>query len=67
MRSKSMASSVFADRTKGQLLRHIAGGATIYSVVVVLSRRGFLLLPIYWRFLTPADFGIVGIVGLTQK
>lgn len=62
-----MASSVFADRTKGQLLRHIAGGATIYSVVVVLSRvGGFLLLPIYWRFLTPADFGIVGIVGLTQ-
>ncbi|MFC5299818.1 lipopolysaccharide biosynthesis protein [Azospira restricta] len=48
-------------------MKHLAGGATIYGMVVVASRLGwFILLPVYWKFLTPTDFGVIGIVILTQ-
>jgi O-antigen/teichoic acid export membrane protein len=58
---------MFATSTKGQLLRHLAGGASIYSVAVVASRLcTFILLPIFWKYLSPSDFGIIGIITLTQ-
>lgn len=42
-------------------LRKIFKGASIYSIGEVLVKAsGFFLIPVYTRFLTPVDFGIVG-------
>ena len=42
-------------------LLSVAKGATIYSVgQIMIKAAGFLLLPLYARFLSPRDFGIIG-------
>jgi len=42
-------------------LTSVAKGATIYSIGQMFTKAaGFLLLPLYARFLTPKDFGIIG-------
>lgn len=46
----------------GRLVKH----AGIYGVGVVLSKSvGFLLIPLYTRFLTPADYGVLELLDLT--
>ncbi|WP_124553132.1 lipopolysaccharide biosynthesis protein [Methylophilus methylotrophus] len=58
---------MFASSSKGKLLKHLAEGASTYGFAVVASRLcTFILLPIYWKYLSPADFGIIGIITLTQ-
>jgi O-antigen/teichoic acid export membrane protein len=53
-------------------LRSILRGSSIFAVGQILTRAtGFFLIPIYTRFLTPEDYGIIGIlsvvVGLTTS
>ncbi len=46
----------------GRLVKH----AGIYGVGVVLTKSvGFLLIPLYTRFLTPADYGVLELLDLT--
>jgi len=46
----------------GRLAKH----AGIYGVGVILTKSvGFLLIPLYTRFLTPADYGVLELLDLT--
>ena len=46
-------------------LRSVLRGSSIFAVGQVLTRAtGFFLIPIYTRFLTPEDYGIIGILGV---
>lgn len=48
-------------------LRRLAGYSALYTVVAVLARgSGFLLLPLYTRYLDPAQYGIVAAAGLVS-
>ena len=39
------------------------GHASIYAAGNILRQiAGFLMLPVYTRFLTPADYGVVGLM-----
>lgn len=59
---------MFVDHTKGQLIRYLTTDVTIYSVLVIGSRLGmFILLPVYFAYLTPADFGVIGIITVSQS
>ena len=45
--------------------KKIIGHASIYFLANILRRAiGFLMLPIYTRFLTPADFGTLELLGM---
>lgn len=47
-------------------MRQLGRNALIYGLGVVLSRAAsFIMLPIYTRFLTPADYGIVELLEVT--
>ncbi|MBA3975883.1 MAG: hypothetical protein C0504_16885 [Candidatus Solibacter sp.] len=47
------------------LLRRILEGAAAYSVAMLVGRMAsFLLLPLYTRYLTPADYGVLELVDL---
>ena len=42
-------------------------GATFYGMSVAVAKLGnFLILPFFWHALSPADFGLVGIIQLVQ-
>ncbi len=44
----------------GVAVRELAGSSAVYGLASILTRAlTFLLLPVYTRFLTPADYGIV--------
>ena len=59
--------AVYARLTQFELARRFFSNAGLYGVSIVLTRAGWLvLLPIYWQWLTPADFGIIGIAQLIQ-
>lgn len=46
----------------GQVGKHVV----IYGVGMVLSKAiGFIMLPIYTRFLTPADYGVMELIQMT--
>ena len=50
--------------TRGFLMR-LAGHSAIYGLLGILVRLGnLLLLPLYWRHIEPAGFGILGIAEL---
>jgi glycosyltransferase involved in cell wall biosynthesis len=47
----------------GRLVKHTG----IYGLGTILSRSvGFLLIPLYTRFLTPADYGVLELLDLTM-
>lgn len=47
-------------------LRSIGGHALIYGIGMLVNRAiGFVMLPVYTRYLTPADYGIVNLVEQT--
>ena len=46
-------------------LRSVLRGSSIFAVGQILTRAtGFFLIPIYTRFLTPEDYGIIGILSV---
>ena len=46
-------------------LRSAIKGSAIYTIGQFLTRAiGFILIPIYTRFLTPDDYGIIGIINV---
>jgi O-antigen/teichoic acid export membrane protein len=48
------------------MLRDILKKTSVYSVAMVASRAmSFLLLPIYTRYLTPGDYGVMELLDLT--
>jgi len=50
------------------MFRDIAKKSAIYSLVPVINRgASFLLLPIYTRVLTPADYGVMELLDLTSN
>lgn len=50
-----------------QKLRGLSKDLAIYGVGdVAVSVAGFLLLPIYVRFLTPGDYGVLGLLGSVE-
>lgn len=52
---------------KGPLWRRILAGTAAYSVAMLLSRAAsFFLLPVYTRYLTPADYGVLEIIDFTM-
>ncbi|MDY6896187.1 MAG: oligosaccharide flippase family protein, partial [Thermotogota bacterium] len=52
-----MASNEF-----GFLLKH----STIYGISTVLSQAiGFIMLPVYTRYLTPKDYGVLNLIEIT--
>jgi O-antigen/teichoic acid export membrane protein len=47
--------------------RHLLRHSVFYSIPGLAQRLiGFLLIPLYTRFLTPADYGILALAGLLQ-
>ena len=47
--------------------RHLLRHSVFYSIPGVAQRLvGFLLIPLYTRFMTPADYGILALAGLLQ-
>ena len=49
-------------------LKKTAGYAGIYAIGALLNRGiGFIMLPVYTRFLTPADYGVVELLALTVE
>lgn len=58
---------MYQSLSKHRLFARFLSSAAVYGVSLVLTRGGWLLLlPIFWTRLTPADYGIVGIVQMTQ-
>jgi O-antigen/teichoic acid export membrane protein len=50
-----------------QLLSRFFGYSFSYGALNLLTKLGgFLLFPILWRFLTPADYGIIGMAAVIQ-
>ena len=48
---------------KSSSLRHMVGHASIYAAGNIMRQLvGFLMLPIYTRYLTPADYGVIGLM-----
>jgi O-antigen/teichoic acid export membrane protein len=51
-----------------QLLKRLATSVSVYSVGVFATRFGALLLvPIYWRVLTPGDYGILAVATIVTS
>ncbi|MFX0142190.1 MAG: lipopolysaccharide biosynthesis protein, partial [Candidatus Hodarchaeota archaeon] len=47
-----------------KLLRH----SSVYSIGNLLSKAiGFFLIPLYTRYLTPADYGVLELLELTSS
>ena len=46
--------------------RNLLGSSSLYAIGTVARQLvGFLMLPIYTRYLSPADYGAVGLLTLT--
>jgi O-antigen/teichoic acid export membrane protein len=46
----------------GQLVRRVAATSLIYTLGTFgLRFASFLLIPLYWRFLDPADYGLLAV------
>ena len=46
--------------------RRLGRDAALYSLGVILGRAvSFLMLPVYTRFLSPADYGVMQLLDLT--
>jgi O-antigen/teichoic acid export membrane protein len=52
--------------SKGSSLRTAGGHALIYAAAVLMQRAiSFAMLPVYTRFLTPADYGVSQLLDMT--
>ncbi len=52
--------------TSGSIFAGLARHTVIYGIGVIIGRAiSFLMLPIYTRYLTPADYGVMGLVEMT--
>jgi len=61
----SPRAAAYSELSHGQLLKRLAASISIYTVGVFTTRFGALLLvPIYWRVLTPSDYGILAGAGI---
>lgn len=61
----SSASGDAPSREQGQL-RRVGSQTAVYTLGVLMGRAfSFLLLPVYTRYLSPADYGIIQLVELT--
>lgn len=50
----------------GTIFAGLARHTVIYGIGVIIGRAvSFLMLPIYTRYLTPADYGVMGLVEMT--
>ncbi len=50
------------DHSIKQLLRRLIKNASIYGLGTLLAKAGnFVLLPFYWKKLSPAEFGVIGV------
>ena len=60
-------STATAERSSSdKMFRGIGKHALIYAVGMVMSRAvSFVMLPIYTRYLTPADYGVMALVEMT--
>jgi O-antigen/teichoic acid export membrane protein len=46
------------------LIRRVTGNSLVYATTTLLQRGlAFLLLPLYTRYLTPEDYGVLAVVG----
>jgi O-antigen/teichoic acid export membrane protein len=53
-------SSEFATLDLRQMLRRLSGTSSVYTVgMIALRFGGLLLIPLYWRVLQPADYGVI--------
>jgi O-antigen/teichoic acid export membrane protein len=51
-----------------QLVSRLIGHSFIYACFNLIAKvGGFFLFPLYWRFMSPEDFGIIGLVTLVQS
>jgi O-antigen/teichoic acid export membrane protein len=63
-----MSGSVTAPNNRVTSFRTLGRQTAIYSVGVMLGRAvSFLMLPVYTRFLTPADYGLVQLLEITVE
>ena len=52
--------------SKSTSFRALGSGALLYAISSVLSRAvGFVMLPVYTRYLTPVDYGIIQLLDMT--
>ncbi len=67
MDEKTNEASAASDRSPTEgLFQGVARHSLIYALGVVVARAvSFLMLPIYTRFLTPADYGVMALVEMT--
>ena len=55
----------YAQLSFRQLVQRTAGHSSIYTIgTFTLKFAGMLLIPIYWRHLDPADYGIIAVAGI---
>jgi O-antigen/teichoic acid export membrane protein len=58
---------VYSSQNPHQLLRRFLSGAIVYGGGIVLTRAGWIfLLPLFWKKLSPDDYGIIGIALAVQ-
>lgn len=51
----------------GQLVRRMATSSLVLTIgTFALRLSGFLLIPIYWRYLDPADYGIIAVAEMVK-
>lgn len=56
------------DPTVGHELRSLGKHSLVYGTGVMISKlAGFVMLPIYTRFLTPADYGVMELLSMTVE
>ena len=52
---------------QGSIVKEIVRGTSIYSIAILASRAtAFVLLPVYTRYLTPEDYGVLELLELTS-
>lgn len=57
----------YSELSFGQLLRRFASQSSIYTFGTFALQFGSIILtPIYWRYLEPADYGILAIAAIVQ-
>lgn len=61
-----MSSGDSGQPTSNSIFSGLARHTVIYGIGVIIGRAiSFLMLPIYTRYLTPADYGVMGLVEMT--
>jgi O-antigen/teichoic acid export membrane protein len=64
--NQPLAEAAAAPPQRDDQLRRVGSQTAVYTVGVLVARAfSFLLLPVYTRYLSPADYGIIQLVDLT--